>query len=96
MPISSGGKKNRSGRKTAREEKAFFAALDATLPKVVRFCSRLIDEAEKYKDDNLLNRKYHDEMALQAAKILISKAPERIQGTGENGEILIKNLVIDV
>ena len=73
------------GRKTVRAEKAFFAALDASLPKAVKLCVRFIDEAEKFGKlkggISAIGRKEINDLALQAAKILMSKAPQRTELT---------------
>ena len=77
-----------SGRKGFGLEKNFWKTLDKALPSVVKFCKRLIDEAEKVKKKSLLERKPYDENALKASKILMDKAPQRIAGAdGGNLEI---------
>lgn len=108
MPITSGGKKNRSGRKTARQEMAFFNALDKVLPKVVDYCESIIDKAKKLdKEDvskkNILEQKLHKEtvkdyhnIAMKASQTLMSKAPQRIEGSSDDGAILIKSIKLDV
>jgi len=72
---------------------AFFAALDAALPKAVKLCVRFIDEAEKFgklkNEMSAIGRKEINDLALQAAKILMSKAPQRTELTGKDGERLI-------
>lgn len=96
------------GRKTVRKEMAFFAMLDNALPKVVSYCHRLIEKAEKLdamnvSDKNILEQKLHKvdvkdyhNLALKASQTLMSKAPQRIEGSGDKGEILVKNITIDV
>lgn len=108
MPITSGGKKNRSGRKTARQEMAFFNALDKVLPKVVDYCQEIIDKArrldkEKVLSKDILEQKLHKaevkdyhNLALKASQTLMSKAPQRIEGSGDDGSILIKSIKLDV
>lgn len=108
MPITSGGKKNRSGRKTARQEMAFFDALDKALPKVVDYCQEIIDKARRLDKEEVLSKDileqklhkaevkdYHN-LALKASQTLMSKAPQRIEGSGDDGAILIKSIKLDV
>lgn len=108
MPITSGGKKNRSGRKTARQEMAFFDALDKALPKVVDYCQEIIDKARRLDKEDVLSKdileqklhkadvKDYHSLALKASHTLMSKAPQRIQGSDDDGAILIKSIKLDV
>ena len=102
------GKKGRSGRQTLKKEMAFFTMLDNALPKVVSYCYKLIEKAERLdevdiSEKNELEQKLHKadvkdyhSLALKASQTLMSKAPQRIQGSEDDGAILIKSIKLDV
>ncbi|MEK7124070.1 MAG: hypothetical protein AAB877_00070 [Patescibacteria group bacterium] len=74
------------GRHKVKIEAHFWKLLDEKLPKAVNYCARLIEEAEKNKNKPLLERQSYDDNALRAAKILMSKAPQRLAGP-DGGEL---------
>lgn len=109
MPAA-GKKGNKGGgRKPRSVEMNFFKQLDAALPKAIELCVKLIDDVKKFEDTDvstfenafqlkafLEERKESKQLAVKAAQIMMSKAPERVQGTGEDGAILIKRVVVDI
>lgn len=83
------GKKGRSGRKSLREEADYFKLLDASLPRGIRFLVKTIETAE-LSDQSDVDYKWKQELAIKAVNILNSKAPQRVQGPGDEGEFLLK------
>lgn len=97
------GKKGRSGRKSHGVEKAYLDAIDRAIPQAVEFCELLIKEAIEMRNcfpkdskNPLEIKSYWDvfkiknDLAVKAATTLIGKAPQRVEGGGDKGEILIK------
>ena len=81
------------GRKKQSVEMEFFRLLDEAMPKAVRYCVRLINEAEKNKCKSLLLPSSYDNLAIQATKVLMSRAPERIKHSGDEDNPI--RLVVD-
>jgi len=71
------GKKGRSGRKPAHREQAYFTKLDAVLPEVIDFLIATVRKGAKSEIQ------YERDMAIKAANILNSKAPDRIKHSGD-------------
>ena len=87
-----GGNKN-SGRKGHGLEKAFWDKLDKALPTAVDACIEIIEGCQL----NLINKnltitesKGLQDTILKACQVLMSKAPQRIAGTGEDGAIVLE------
>ena len=81
MPGQKGNKGG--GRKPLSVEMTFFRLLDKALPKAISYCDGLIDEAKKHKEEPIALRKPYDDLAVQATKVLMSRAPERIKHSGD-------------
>jgi len=71
-PAQCVGKKGRSGRKGLGEELAYFKKLDKSLPEIVDGLMEIFREGVKSED------RWKREMAIKAASILNSKAPQRV------------------
>ncbi len=82
------GVKGRSGRRPYHQEMAYFKKLDAVLPKVIDYLISLVDEGMISGAD-----KQTKELAVKAANILNSKAPERIRHSGDEDNPI--RLVVD-
>ena len=86
------GNKN-SGRHPASIEKKFWDKLDGALPKAIDFCLDVIQNTKlNLLNTNLKQREVIElqNVGLKAAQILMSKAPQRLEGGGNEGEFIFK------
>ena len=98
------GKKGKSGRKPAHIEKKFWKRFDRNLPEVVSYLMKIIREADSKREeleDLILTHPFHvkdveeekrewSKLGIKAATTLLSKAPQRIEGTGDEGKIMVR------
>jgi hypothetical protein len=76
------------GRHKVKYEMQYFQKLDKSLPEVLDFLIKLVKRADV--ESNKENKdKDTIEWGLKAAKIMNDKAPQRIQGVGDNGAIIV-------
>lgn len=85
----------KSGRKGYGPEVNYFKELDKAIPEAVRACVSVIKDCQlNLLKENLKasDAKGYMDTIIRASQVLISKAPQRIAGTGEAGEIIIKQV----
>jgi gluconate kinase len=76
------------GRHKVKLEFEYFKKLDKALPEVLDFLVDLVNDAKK-ECGKQMKDKDKIEWGLKAAKIMNDKAPQRIQGVGDNGAIIV-------